>query len=247
MAKKKYFYPPAPPVGSETFSDDLVGLQLVKGGSLTTGVFEFTPNTSDKTNRSFDLGVFSDPVSLDSLNVGSIDDLKSIVQQNFNVHPNFDFSQVTSFSLFGSLQKRISVSVVNIINKFPAAIFVKGYQSPTFVAKTAYNVEYDPIRDETILELSVDQIQNPLGIDYTKNAKRSVETSTIPLSPLRNLTDNFSKYSLYTSPTESYEITDLEPTTTLRDGFLVLVVKGNPFNSQPFYSNTLMIRPNDSV
>ena len=247
MAKKKYFYPPAPPVGSETFSDDLVGLQLVKGGSLTTGVFEFTPNTSDKTNRSFDLGVFSDPVSLDSLNVGSIDDLKSIVQQNFNVHPNFDFSQVTSFSLFGSLQKRISVSVVNIINKFPAAIFVKGYQSPTFVAKTAYNVEYDPIRDETILELSVDQIQNPLGIDYTKNAKRSVETSTIPLSPLRNLTDNFSKYSLYTSPTESYEITDLEPTTTLRDGFLVLVVKGNPFNSQPFYSNTLMIRPNDST
>ena len=37
MAKKKYFYPPAPPVGSETFSDDLVGLQLVKGGGLTTG------------------------------------------------------------------------------------------------------------------------------------------------------------------------------------------------------------------
>ena len=116
MAKKKYFYPPAPPVGSETFSDDLVGLQLVKGGGLTTGVFEFTPNTTDKSNRNFDLGVFSDPISLDSLNIESIESLKSIVQNNFNVYPNFDFSEITSFTTYGSLQKRISVAVINVIN-----------------------------------------------------------------------------------------------------------------------------------
>ena len=52
MAKKKYFYPPAPPVGSETFSDDLVGLQLVNGGGLTNANFEFTNNVKDKTNAS---------------------------------------------------------------------------------------------------------------------------------------------------------------------------------------------------
>ena len=122
MAKKKYFYPPAPPVGSETFSDDLVGLQLVKGGGLTTGVFEFTPNTKDKSNRTFDLGVFSDPISLETLNIESIDSLKTIIQQNFKIYPNFDFSNITSFTNYGSLQKRLSVAIINVINNFPASL-----------------------------------------------------------------------------------------------------------------------------
>jgi hypothetical protein len=247
MAKKKYFYPPAPPVGSETFSDDLVGLQLVKGGGLTTGVFEFTPNIGDKSNRNFDLGVFSDPVSLDSLNIQSIDSLKAIVQQNFKVYPNFDFSQITSFTTYGSLQKRISVAVVNVINNFPAGLLINKVKVGSYVANTAFNIEYDQIRDETSFEINADQIKNPLGIDYTKNAKRSIETSTIPLSKYRNFTGNFEKYSIYVSPNESYEITDFEPTKTLNDGTLFFTVKGNPFQSQPTWSETLLIRLNDET
>jgi len=247
MAKKKYFYPPAPPVGSETFSDDLVGLQLVKGGGLTTGVFEFTPNTTDKSNRNFDLGVFSDPISLDSLNIESIESLKSIVQNNFNVYPNFDFSEITSFTTYGSLQKRISVAVINVINNFPAALLVNKVKVGTYVAETAFNVEYDQIRDETSFEINVKQIKNPLGIDYTKNSKRSIETSIIPLSKYRSFTDNFSKYSLYISPNDGYEITDFEPTKTLNDGNLFFTVKGNPFQNQPVWSETILIRLNDET
>ena len=247
MAKKKYFYPPAPPVGSETFSDELVGLQLVKGGGLTTGVFEFTPNTTDKSNRNFDLGVFSDPISLDSLNIESIESLKSIVQNNFNVYPNFDFSEITSFTTYGSLQKRISVAVINVINNFPAALLVNKVKVGTYVAETAFNVEYDQIRDETSFEINVKQIKNPLGIDYTKNSKRSIETSIIPLSKYRSFTDNFSKYSLYISPNDGYEITDFEPTKTLNDGNLFFTVKGNPFQNQPVWSETILIRLNDET
>jgi hypothetical protein len=220
---------------------------LVKGGGLTTGVFEFTPNIGDKSNRNFDLGVFSDPVSLDSLDIQSIDSLKAIVQQNFKVYPNFDFSQITSFTTYGSLQKRISVAVVNVINNFPAGLLINKVKVGSYVANTAFNIEYDQIRDETSFEINADQIKNPLGIDYTKNAKRSIETSTIPLSKYRNFTGNFEKYSIYVSPNESYEITDFEPTKTLNDGTLFFTVKGNPFQSQPTWSETLLIRLNDET
>ena len=32
--KKKFFYPPAPPSADQSFSPDLVGLQVVAGGIL---------------------------------------------------------------------------------------------------------------------------------------------------------------------------------------------------------------------
>ena len=38
--------------------------------------------------------------------------------------PNFDLSNVTNFTIFGSLQKRFEVSVQRIINFFPAGIEV---------------------------------------------------------------------------------------------------------------------------
>ena len=39
MAIKKYTCPPQPASGAGTFSDDLVGVQLVQGGGFTQGNF----------------------------------------------------------------------------------------------------------------------------------------------------------------------------------------------------------------
>jgi hypothetical protein len=69
MALKKYTYPPQTPSGSGTFSDNLVGFQLVDGGGFTQGNFEFTENLTEKQNRTFNIGSFSDPINLDSLNI----------------------------------------------------------------------------------------------------------------------------------------------------------------------------------
>ena len=113
MANKIFF----PPGGSGTFSNNLVGLQTVDGGGLTQGNFEFTSAIYEKVNRSFDTGVFSEPYTLDSLNITNIEEAKRIIEKNFKVYPNFDISQVTNFSLYGSLQKRISASVTKIINR----------------------------------------------------------------------------------------------------------------------------------
>ena len=76
MADNKYRYPPAPPNARGTFSDELVGFQLIDGGGLTQGNFEFTTNVVEKVNRTFDTGVFSAPISLNDLDFNSLEESK---------------------------------------------------------------------------------------------------------------------------------------------------------------------------
>ena len=132
MASNKYRYPPAPGNGSGTFSDNIVGLQTVDGGGLTQGNFEFSTSVVEKVNRTFSTGVFSDPISLEDLQVGNLLESRSIIAKNYRVYPNYDISQVTNFTLYGSLQKRFGASITKIINYFPAAIEVdKSYYDYT--------------------------------------------------------------------------------------------------------------------
>jgi hypothetical protein len=67
MAVTKYKCPSPPPNGSGTFSNELVGVQLVTGGGLTQGNFQFTSAIYEKIDRNFDTGLFSDPYTLENL------------------------------------------------------------------------------------------------------------------------------------------------------------------------------------
>lgn len=118
MANKKYTCPPQSATGSGTFSDDLVGFQLVAGGGLTQGNFEFVTSTTEKTNRNFITGSFSDPINLETMGLNSIEQSKSILENNFKVYPNFDLTQVSNFTLYGSMVKRMSASITEIISFF---------------------------------------------------------------------------------------------------------------------------------
>ena len=122
MADNKFRYPPAPPNGNDEFSRNLVGLQITDGGGLTQGNFEFTQNIGQKSNRIFDIGSFSEPISLSNLQIENIEQAKQLVLKNFQVYPNYDLTKVTNFSLYGSLQTRLSGSIRKIINYFPACI-----------------------------------------------------------------------------------------------------------------------------
>ena len=109
MASNKFRYPPAPNRGSDSFSDDIVGLQLVTGGGLTQGNFAFTTSVTQKVNRTFSTGVFSAPITLENLDITSDVESRLIIAKEFGVYPNFDISQVTNFTLYGSLKKRIEI------------------------------------------------------------------------------------------------------------------------------------------
>ena len=76
MAKK--FIPNTAASGAQTPFDNIVGLQLVDGGGLTTGTFTFTTSIKEKVNRNFITGTFSDPINLEALGVDNINQSKSI-------------------------------------------------------------------------------------------------------------------------------------------------------------------------
>ena len=244
MAIKKYTCPPQTATGSGTFSDDLVGFQLVQGGGLTQGNFEFTESVTEKVNRNFSTGVFSDPINLQGLGIDTVEQSKAIFENNFKVYPNFDLSQITNFTLYGSMVKRISSSVEHIINYFPAGLESTVFAPDYTTGVTANNILFDPIQNLTMFELTVSRIRNPFGIDFTVNSTRNLELREIPVSQLRNLTIEYTKYSLYINE-EGYSVINIVPTQSLVSGTLKMVVEGNPFSGNSFSYDEFVIRPND--
>ena len=77
----KFTCPPQAVTGALSFSDNLVGFQLVTGGGLTNANFEFPTTITEKVNRNFITGTFSDPINLDALGVDNINQSKSCSKQ----------------------------------------------------------------------------------------------------------------------------------------------------------------------
>jgi hypothetical protein len=241
MAKR--FIPNTAAIGSQTPFDNIVGLQTVDGGGLTQGNFTFTTTIGEKVNRTFNIGAFSDPISLEDLNIDSLLQSREIIARNYKVYPNLDFSQVTNFSLFGSLSKRLSTSVTKILNYFPAGIELDLINYNLTTGNTAYNITFDNIENETTFTVDVSKIKNPFNIDFTINAAVNLINREFEYSPLRNLSREYLKYSLFLSGIE-YQVLDMRPSSSLTGGTLVFVVEGDPFLGQSTTTDSLVIRPN---
>jgi hypothetical protein len=243
----KYFYPPRPGNGAGTFSDDIVGLQTVTGGGLTQGNFEFTTNVVEKVNRTFNIGAFSNTISLNDLNINSLTESELLLGTQFRVYPKFDVSQVLNFSMYGSLSKRLSVSVTKIINYFPAAIDVLYRQINLTTGATAENILYDSINDETYFEINVDRLHNPFDIDYTDNSTRNLGFREIEVSKYRNLYNTYLSYIIQVSGL-SYTVESFSPSQSFTEGTIAFYVSGSPFGkSATTYYDNILIRPNETT
>jgi hypothetical protein len=243
MANK--FTCPPQASGAGSFSDNLVGLQLVAGGGLTQGNFEFTQSVSEKVNRTFTTGTFSNPINLDSLGISNVAQSKAIVENNFKVYPNYDLSQVTNFILYGSMVKRMSAAVTTIINYFPAGIESLFLGINYLTGETAINASYNEVTDTTNFDLDLTRIRNPFGIDFTVNSTRNLELREMKVSELRNMSVQYANYSLYING-DGYPVVGIVPTTSLNSGYLNLTVVGNPFSGQSFVNDDIIVRPNDT-
>jgi hypothetical protein len=242
MAVIKYRNPPLPPSGQGTFSDNLVGVQLVEGGGLTQGNFEFTQGITEKTNRTFDIGNFSEPISLSTLGIESDFMDREILSKNFRVYPNFDLSKVTNFSSFGSLSKRMSVSVQKIINYFPAALEISPIDFNFNSGVTAYDIIYDDVNLETHIKVPIEKIRNPFDIDFTINSTRNFQLKEMPTSIYRDFAQTFSNYSLFYQNKE-FQLVSYTPVSET-DDVLEIIVKGRVFSGLSFIYDTFQIRPN---
>ena len=243
----KYFYPPRPGSGAGTFSDNIVGLQTVEGGGLTQGNFDFTYTVTEKVNRKFNVGVFSEPLNLNSLDIQNVMESRRIMATQFRVFPNYDVSQVMNFSLYGSLAKRFQVSVTHIISVFPASLDIQYLNQDYLTGFTADNIIYDAISDETTFEISVDRIKNPFDIDYSVSASTNMNFKEITVSPYRNLYNTYLDYCVAIND-DIFKVVAFTPSQTLSSGILRFVVSGAPFGQTATTSiEEYQIRPNDYV
>ena len=246
-SRTKYFYPPRPGNGAGTFSDNIVGLQTVDGGGLTLGTFDFTSTITEKVNRKFNVGAFSELISLEDLNLEDIFESRRIQATNFRVYPNYDVSQVLNFSLYGSLAKRFEVSVTKIINFFPAALEVVFTNLDFTTGATAVNIDYDPIEDETYFQVKLDRLINPFDIDYTVSATTNIEAREIIQSYLRNLPNSYLDYCVDIND-DIYQVVSFTPSDTSTSGILSFYVSGAPFGKTATTINeNFLIRPNDLI
>jgi hypothetical protein len=242
MATNKFTCPPQSSAAN-SFSNNLVGVQLVTGGGLTQANFEFTTGISEKQNRTFTIGSFSDPINLESINIETNAEAADILANNYRVYPNYDLSQVTNFTQYGSLVKRLSVSITKIINYFPGGLEVNS-KTPKFITQeTAINIQYDSVENDTTFEIYLESIQNPFELDYSDSAETNMLFNEMQVSPLRNMKLFYKKYVLYLNGTQ-YPVNYLFPTNS-SSTTLKLIVDGNPFSGAQSSSDYLVIRPND--
>ena len=226
----KFFYPPRPGSGAATFSDNIVGLQTVEGGGLTQGNFEFTTSVTERVTRTFNIGAFSEPINLEGLNIGDVDESRRIMATQFRVYPNYDVSQVLNFSMYGSLSKRFQVSITKIINHFPAALDVIFTNLDFTTGATATDIIYDPVEDETYFRVSVDRINNPFDIDYSVSAATNLSIRELVVSPYRNLYNSYLDYAVSIND-NIYNVVSFLPSETLSTGFIQFYVSGAPFGT----------------
>jgi len=243
----KFFYPPRPGNGAGTFSDNIVGLQTVEGGGLTQGNFEFTTSVVEKVNRTFNVGAFSEPMSLDMMGIESLEQSRAILATQFRVYPNYDISQVLNFSMYGSLSKRFSVSITKIINYFPASLNVQFNNDDFITGYTAYDVVYDLQNDETYFKVNVNRIDNPFDIDYTINAINNLSLREIEVSKYRNLYYTYLDYCVSIND-NIYQVLSFTPSDSLSTGYLQFYVSGSPFGTTATtIEDDFQIRPNDFI
>jgi hypothetical protein len=242
MATTKFTCPPQSSAANQ-FSNNLVGVQLVTGGGLTQANFNFTTGISEKQNRTFNIGTFSDPISLESMNIENQVESNMILANNYTVYPNYDLSQVTNFTQYGSLVKRLSTSITKIINYYPAGIEVNS-KTPKFnTQETAFNITYDAVENDTTFEISLEGLSNPFGIDFSINSDTNMRFNEMEVSPLRNMTREYRKYVLYVKG-QQFPVNFLYPTTSTSTS-LKLIVDGNPFTGNSISYDYLVIRPSD--
>jgi hypothetical protein len=243
----KYFYPPRPGSGAATFSDNIVGLQTVEGGGLTQGNFEFTTSVVEKVNRTFNVGAFSEPISLEGLDIDDLTESRRIMATQFRVYPNYDVSQVLNFSMYGSLRKRFQVSVTEIIHRFPGSLDVLFNNDQFITGATATNISYDSNLDETYFRVNVDRINNPFDIDYSVSASTNLSVREIVVSPYRNLYNTYLDYCVAIND-NIYNVVSFNPSETLSTGYIEFYVSGAPFGtSATTIFEEYQIRPNDFI
>lgn len=229
------------------FSDDLVGLQLTsKGGTplFTNGNFTITTNTEGKLNKFYNTGKLSDYVTLETI---KNDLIVPNFTKNVDLILNSDNTDVSMYALFGSLKEFIRVSLEEVIQEWPASLYITkmDQKNPFITGSTIENYVYDDVDNTSTFNINVDRIQNKYNINY--DVKGSLKDTFNEGNNLRDLITSYTKYVIDYNNL-NYEVLEFIGSSINSIDELSIKVKGNPFSGATSnFSGSYHIRPNNIV
>jgi len=245
MAKVvKYKVPSQAASGAQTFSDNLVGIQITDGSSqLTNTNFALDRATPEKDSKSFSSVPFSDFLTLDTLKEETNAPKTNTSKTTKDVIKFRPSRSDAGRSLFGSLKERINISLGRIIAKFPASLLADSSTVTKTTNYTAENISYDSVTKITQFESQQSIFYNPFEIILTKpNSNVIIETD----NPVRDFYSAFKNYVLIYQGV-SYNITNYTEPTFDNNFVLTLEVEGNLFSGYTDVNFDYVIKPNDSI
>ena len=227
--------------GADTFSDNLVGVQITTGtGQLTNTNFSLDGEVIQRDTKNFKTNPFSEFLTLEDLKLEnellSTDEIaKRKKEIKFKGSKND-----SSKSLFGSLKSRLGTATKNIVLNFPAAILIDSNSLISSDGLTAYNIVYSTTTNTTQFDVQFSMLYNPFSIvTITPNSKDNKSS----VSLIRDFYNTYQKYVISINNV-SYKILSYnEPN---QNNIIKLKVEGKPFTGDT-YSSNILIRPNDGI
>ena len=230
--------------GSETFSDNLVGFQVVDGVSqMTNTSFAIDRVIPEKDSKTFHTQPFSDFLTLDTIKQEEVQQTTSgsTTSTKSDKIKFYDSKNDGSKSLFGSLSKRLNVSVQNIIKGYPAAIYVDANSPIKATNFTAENIVYDVKTKVTTFQVQVSMLFNPFDILLNEPKSNTLPEVT---NSIRNFFSSYTKYVIEISGT-TFDILNYTEADT--NNKITLQVNKDCFSGSTGYTSSYLIRPNNGI
>ena len=208
------------------FSPDLVGFQLTSDGGttlFTNGNFSISVNLDPKPDVLFKQGTKSRFYTLDDIVTSGTTQLD--IQKNVKTKLNLDLTNPLSYIWYGSAKELIRASLLEIQEKWPAAIYVDtkvGSVTGNNITDYVYDIE----ADESTFSVNSNFFVNPYAIKYTLDAQYISDTDIS--NPLRNFTVNYGSYVIEHNGIIK-KIKSITPSPQKTNSVLELIVEGNPF------------------
>lgn len=207
------------------FSPDLVGFQLTNGTALfTLGNFAITTNTGSKLSKVFNTGVFSDPYTLETLNITN-EESSLLVSNDIFTTLNVDTQNIDRFVYFGSLVEFIRVNIEGVISKWLGSLYITdqldGYSYS--VKNTVLGYSYDTNTNTSRLTIPTQYIDNKFGLDYEATGGLLLDATDISQIEL-----SYNNYELY-NDFGSFNILGYTGSTEPTNPYIKVILSGETF------------------
>ena len=220
---------------------DLIGGNFTNSASQTVfrlGRFSVESNFTGRRERDYsnELTSFATPITLESLNLTN-EDSEMLLNFTNNVKLNLDYSDIKGFARFGSAGEIMRVSLRNIIDKYPASLYVSN-QIDIGGNVTAIDYNFDPIDNSSTFRIPTSYVNNSFDIVFDKG-----NISVPNDNELRNLNLSSNRYIIWRKSANndfSHEVVGFTGDSQ-SNPYIKIKATGNVFNN--LSGNTVVRSP----